>query len=580
MNNLLQEQPDPKRLPDIHLKFKELPPLDALVVDIETTSLDPTAGRILAVGLYNGFQTKILRDADEAAILRDFCQRIKCLSGDTILVGHNLMKFDLPFIIERCKVHGISCPFVYRELPYGDRIIKDAYNRYHEIRSQYVQIVDTLHLALLADAQKLFSNHGLKTLAVELDVRKERRLELTPKEIVAYWTSGDPRFEEYLTYDLVDTFGVFNKLYPPFYEQLSFLPNITRQEVVLASTAKKVELLLKDYYKGSSPEASPKIEYEGAYTSVAPGLYHNIQKIDVSSLYPSIMIQYQITTDKDPDLVLPAYLKDILKLRLEYKKTNKDRSDALKLLMNSAYGFLASTRAFNCPSAAAEVTRIGRIILHLMIDKMIELGGTVIECDTDGIYYSSANAIHDEIQVILPKGINIEQDDCGVWGLFYKSKNYCIKKDNGSYNNKGLFRKRDTPKYKTEFMKTCAELTVEGKDADAYYQQMLQDITAGTYPVEKLASTSKIRITEVARLRYGKPGDKVISYTGYDSVGKKDVVVSGPYNTKFYGKALTKQYTELKPLLKMCNQGAGEHPLGGSWLFDEEHLYREEDFHD
>jgi hypothetical protein len=26
--------------------------------------------------------------------------------------------------------------------------------------------------------------------------------------------------------------------------------------------------------------------------------------------------------------------------------------------------------------------------------------------------------------------------------------------------------------------------------------------------------------------------------------------------------------------------GAGEHPPGGSWLFDEEHLYREEDFHD
>lgn len=542
----LPVQPDPGLLPDIHLQFTELPPVDALVVDIETDSLDPEKGRVLAIGLRNKDRTKILKDKDEVRMLTDFNERISRLSGDTILVGHNLFKFDLPYIMARCSAHNIGCPFLYRDSPYGDRRIKDDYNAYREILCQNVQIVDTLFLALLADAQKLFSDHTLKTLAVELGVRKERRLELTPKEIVYSWEQEDGKLESYLNFDLEDTMGVFDTLYPPFYEQLSFIPNLTRQEVVLASTAKKVELLLIDYYKGKRPKTTQKIEYEGAYTSVVPGLYRNIQKIDVSSLYPSIMIQWQITTDKDPDLILPAYLKDILKLRLEYKKTNKDRSNALKLLMNSAYGFLASTRNYNCPAGAAEVTRIGRIILHHMIDKMTELGGMAIECDTDGIYYSSSRNIHDEIQSSLPPGINIEHEDCGDWGYFYKAKNYIIYEADGTYTNKGIFRKRDVPKFKTEFLRHYAELAIHNGNPDAYYTELLGEIEAGTYPVEKLSATTKIKKNEKVRLQFGTPGERVTSYYGYDEKGKKAVVVSGVYNTKVYAKELEKLFKEIK----------------------------------
>jgi DNA polymerase elongation subunit (family B) len=230
----------------------------------------------------------------------------------------------------------------------------------------------------------------------------------------------------------------------------------------------------------------------------------------------------------------------------------KARSNALKLLMNSAYGLFGSPRGYNCPEAAARVTAIGRAILHSMIDKLTELGATIIECDTDGIYYSSENEVHDKVQAVLPTGIRIEPENKWTWGVFYKSKNYFIMKKDGMWDCKGVFRKRDTPKFKIEFMQQYADLyRGDPAAAEAYYQSLLHQILSGEYPVDNLSVKKKIGKAEKARLKFGKPGESKTTYQGYGEPMKrggfkKTCVMEGPYNKEFYSKMLTEFYTELK----------------------------------
>jgi DNA polymerase, archaea type len=66
-------------------------------------------------------------------------------------------------------------------------------------------------------------------------------------------------------------------------------------------------------------------------------------------------------------------------------------SAAMKLVVNSAYGYLAAggelTR-FADVHAANEVTRHGRETLELMCRELAARGVTLLEADTDGVYFA------------------------------------------------------------------------------------------------------------------------------------------------------------------------------------------------
>ena len=89
-----------------------------VIVDIETVSLNPAdpkgaldglTGRIVCIGLLIDDGERItetaLTDQDEGLLLRRFWQILQ--PGD-ILVGHNVLEFDLPFIRQRSWILGIT----------------------------------------------------------------------------------------------------------------------------------------------------------------------------------------------------------------------------------------------------------------------------------------------------------------------------------------------------------------------------------------------------------------------------------------------------------------------------------------
>jgi DNA polymerase elongation subunit (family B) len=88
-----------------------------VVLDIETVSLDPAngkgaldalSGRIVCIGLLfdDGQHTSelALTDIDERRILEKFWDVIE---PTDVLVGHNILDFDLPFILQRSWIHNI-----------------------------------------------------------------------------------------------------------------------------------------------------------------------------------------------------------------------------------------------------------------------------------------------------------------------------------------------------------------------------------------------------------------------------------------------------------------------------------------
>src|SRR5258707_10312995 len=73
------------------------------------------------------------------------------------------------------------------------------------------------------------------------------------------------------------------------------------------------------------------------------------------------------------------------------RHTHEATSAAMKLVVNTAYGYLAAggelTR-FADVHAANEVTRRGRELLDLMCREFQARGVTRLEADTDGVYFA------------------------------------------------------------------------------------------------------------------------------------------------------------------------------------------------
>ncbi|MGB8699956.1 MAG: DUF3987 domain-containing protein, partial [Thermosynechococcaceae cyanobacterium] len=502
--------------------------LSKIFIDIETTGLDPIQNRIIMIGVMDEKGEKtILTDPDEKAILRKLFDLLR-KNKPECLIGHNLVGFDIPFIMARSKRLGITHPF---RLGRKARVITSSSvnGRPIEFTPVYwynVDILDTFQQIAIWDKQAAkLTSYGLKSSVIALGLRDERRLELSNDEIQQSWKSGDiSNLSQYLTDDLEDTALLADFLLPVVYYQMAYVPGLTFQELAIASPALKAQKIHESLLPDHTPVADEPLKYKGGKVELlAPGLHNNVAKIDVSSLYPSIMLRYGVCSRKDSEhrfLGVMAYMtQERLKLKEQAKQGNKSASfqeKALKILINGSYGFLGTGGyPFNDYEAAARVTAYGRKILTLMMDVVSSCDATVIEVDTDGIFFSHSEpqAVYELVQDALPSGINIELEleNCGLYAP--KAKSYVIVHPNGQTSVKGLFRKRDRYPLERDFPVEFLRLyfTDSPESANRYYNTIRDSIASRTIPVEQLTVTRKIGSAEknLIALGFGKVGDRV-----------------------------------------------------------------------
>jgi DNA polymerase, archaea type len=306
-------------------------------------------------------------------------------------------------------------------------------------------------------------------------------------------------------------------LSPSYFVQAQIFP-YNYQDVVVRGNATKIDaLFLREYLhqRHSVPEFGVPRPFAGGYTDVFhEGIVRNIWHCDAQSLYPSLLLAFNIKPRGDELNMFLSLLRDLREFRLRAKtearqakdETQRQYTEALqqtfKILINSFYGYLGFSQAhFGDFNAAEEVTAKGRETLKTMLDWLTKRGAKVIEIDTDGLYFvpppkTDPETLERELQAALPKGVDVEIDGQFPAMFSYKMKNYALLDNDGKLHVTGsALRSRGLEKFQRQFMEEMLTLALKGeaKKVPQLYEDYCQKIERSQFPIEMLAKTETLQ---------------------------------------------------------------------------------------
>jgi hypothetical protein len=181
------------------------------------------------------------------------------------------------------------------------------------------------------------------------------------------------------------------------------------------------------------------LAYGGIHGAIENFEYQGeLWQIDAASYYPTLMIQYHYVSRNLKDV---SKYEELYHTRIAAKKTDKPKAEALKLLLNTAYGAMKSK--FNNmydPKMANSVCITGQLLLVDLIEK-IEPYCKLVQSNTDGIMVIpfDKDKLKEEIDKWQQRTrITAEIDVCvGIWQK--DVNNYVMKFENGKIKTKGAY---------------------------------------------------------------------------------------------------------------------------------------------
>lgn len=409
---------------------------------------------------------------NDGEMIEDWCNWVRSVDP-SIMCGHNIYAFDFPFLIhtaglfkKRLKLGRNDSNLRVQKNESKYRVDGSRDLHYFKVQVYGREICDTMFLAYKYDIGRKYESYGLKSIIKAEGLEKKDRTFFdagTIKDkvhIPEEWA----KIKQYAIEDGDDALSLYDLMVPPFFYMTQMIPKPFQVMLESASGSQLNMLMVRSYLqnKHSVPKADVAVDFEGAISFGEPGVYPNAVSLDIASLYPSIMLQWNIhDPKKDPNghmIKLLTYLRDE---RLVNKKLAKETGldkykhldGSLKILINSLYGFLgASGLNYNFPQGAAEVTRKGREILTQSMDWAKEKGFTVPKGDTDSITMwkngetfnkDEINSLIVEINSILPEHINFELDAVYDVIVVFKAKNYAYR-EGAKISTKGSAIKAST----------------------------------------------------------------------------------------------------------------------------------------
>jgi DNA polymerase elongation subunit (family B) len=485
----------------------------------------------IAIGDQTG-STDVLTapDGDEAALLRRFVDAVRQKDPD-VLEGHNLFNFDLPYLAERARRHGVDLALGRdgsaprrrpSRLSIGERTI--AYDRF-EIFGRHV--VDTLFMAHAYDvAHRSLDGFGLKEVAAHFGVAAPGRTYLDGDRITQEFERDPARVLQYARDDAIETRGLSEILSPSLFLQTQILPYSFQTCAVRGSAAKIDALMIREYLREgfSLPLPDAPKPFEGGYTDVfMEGVVRNVHHCDIRSLYPSLMLAHRIGPGADELGVFLRLLEVLKTFRLRAKEQARHATSAaerrhlntlqgtFKVLINSFYGYLGFGQArFSDFGGAERVTAEGRALLKSMIDWLRRRGAQPVEIDTDGIYFvpprgggkdgamapAETERFRRDFAESLPEGIEIEFDGEFRAMYSYKMKNYALLTDAGDIAIKGAaLKSRGLEPFQRSFLRELIRLKLEGREDETpalrgRYERALRE---REWPIRELAKTERLQ---------------------------------------------------------------------------------------
>ncbi len=485
-----------------------------------------------------------------------------------IIEGHNILNFDLPYLIERAELNDVK-------LSLGrdgsePKMTTTTYDRetvFTGIEIYGRHIIDTLILVQLYDfVKRELESYSLKYVARYFDIASKDRVYIPGEQISWYWDNNPDALIKYALQDAHETRKLSELLTPPYFYLSQMVPFSLFQVIKSGSSSKIESMLVRAYLRRRHSIPKPDIGFQttGGYTDIFyTGVFENVAHADIESLYPSIMINFKIAPKKDELGIFIQMLESLTKMRLEAKHkmknatTPEERSkyDAIqssfKILINSFYGYLGYSRAiFNDYESADKVTSTGQKILKQLISEITKQGGKVIEADTDGIYFIPPEGFSTEkeceefvkrVASTLPEGINFVFNGIYKKMLSYKKKNYALLDKNGNIEIKGAsLISRGMEPFARKYISECIKflLNNEIEKIHELYKSLFKSISERKIDIFDLAKTETLRedlenykrlVKEgrrnrsaayelaIASGRNYRPGDKITYYiTGSD----------------------------------------------------------------
>ena len=441
-------------------------------------------------------------DSEEALIIQ-WSEYMKEIQPD-IITGYNIFGFDYSYLNKRAEFLGIedTLNINLSRMMNDDasfKTMKLQSNAFGDNEFKYVVMPGTSQFDFLPYVRRSFKLESYKLDNVAFHFMKQRKHDVKPMDIFRKLKSGPDDVRTVADYCGQDTALVLDLI-----RKLKVIPNLIEMSKVtrvpfeyLILRGQQIKVFSQIVYEAMMdnvviPSNIAKMQkhrneeekYTGATVLNAErGCYFNcISGLDFASLYPSIMIAYnmcystfvmktedvpQITSEdievvewenqrnlfvKNREGLLPRILKRLWKTRKETKRQMNLTTDpemksilngkqlAIKVSMNSVYGFCGASRGMlPCINIAASVTTRGRqMIEHTknMVEKLYPQS-KVVYGDTDSVYVHFRSAKDDMKEVFriseeaaerisrtFPKPIELEFEKVMFPFVLYTKKRY------------------------------------------------------------------------------------------------------------------------------------------------------------
>ncbi len=514
--------------------------LRRLQFDLETTGLDAEHDRMFLVavrhpdGRVECLEARGDAPADEAALIRELVETVRRADPD-VIENHNLHGFDLPFLERRAREHGVALALGrldHRDLGQraarrGARSRTDASRRVRFIAPGR-ELIDTLDAVRRYDfSARDLPSHGLKAVARHLGIAGPDRELIRGDQIYATYRVDPERVRRYASADVVEVAALAEVMGGAAFALARMAPRrYERLADAGAATGVIDPLLVRAYLRAGQAlpahaEGDGTVHSGAALHLFAAGVAQRVVKADVASLYPSLMRAFRIGPSRDHLGALLAIVDRLVERRLAAKAaaraapagsaerhTHEAMSAAMKLVVNSAYGYLAAggglTR-FADVHAANEVTRRGRETLAFMCRELARRGVTLLEADTDGVYFAvpaswteaDERRVVSEVAALLPPLVQLEFEGRYAAMLSHEPKNYALRTFDGALILRGVaFRSSRAEPYGDEFLRRAIDRLLLG-DIVGVREAYLHTLDAlARRELPTLDVTSRVRLTK------------------------------------------------------------------------------------
>jgi DNA polymerase elongation subunit (family B)/DNA modification methylase len=472
----------------------------------------------------NHTKTWFLKDyKDELTMLQEFINYVKLEQPDLIMAWN--VSFDYTYLHQRIKNFAKMISPI-NEARYGniDGILYPAGISIMDYMEMFKKIyMREQSYALDKIAQKYLGETEWKqeTFGVLDDTVKAKNINDINRMI---------KIEQQM--QIMDYYDEIRRFAMCLWEDLTANSRIL--DMLVLREARKRNIILPNKKKKDENDITEDLQ--GAYRRAEAGVYKNIYKADIVSMYPSQMVNFcldaqnislteglnidNLLIKQNPDALLTAITKklmlqkDALKKSLKEapeaeKKMLQNKYNAIKGLVNSMYGVtaFAGFRLYNY-EIASRITFLSRDLLMYVEQKMKDMGYEVIYTDTDALMYKAEK---DEI-VLLNKlvqdwaiekfekmDLNITFESEGMFNkllILAKCRYYGIA--GSKVEIKGLEIKRsNSSKYEADYQKRLINLVLEDKtidDIEKFVKSELNSVTAA--PLSEVSFPAKISGTK------------------------------------------------------------------------------------